>query len=71
MTNEWVLDVLADIKSFAIANDLPGLAGQLDEARIVAAAELASQTGEVAANDYVNARRAGQDTGAAKLVSRA
>jgi hypothetical protein len=41
MHQGWVIDVLADLKTFARQNDLPALAGQLEESILVAAAELA------------------------------
>ena len=31
MQNDWILDVLADLKAFAVANGLGALAEQLDE----------------------------------------
>ena len=40
MGNDWILDVLADLRRFAQLNDLPLLAVQLDETAIVANAEL-------------------------------
>ncbi len=45
MQNEWILDVLTDLRTFARSNGLGALARQLDETRQVAASELAS-TGE-------------------------
>ena len=42
MTNDWILDVLADLRAFAQKNDLSKLAAQLEDASLVAAAELAS-----------------------------
>ena len=45
MQNEWILDVLADLKTFAQKNGLGALAEQLDDTRLVAATELAL-TGE-------------------------
>ncbi|MDD9741788.1 MAG: hypothetical protein RID15_00060 [Marinovum algicola] len=44
MQHDWILDVLADLKTFALSNGLPALAEQLDDARIVAMAEQASCT---------------------------
>ncbi|WP_417525450.1 hypothetical protein [Marinovum sp.] len=44
MQHDWILDVLADLKTFALTNGLPALAEQLDDARIVAMAEQASST---------------------------
>lgn len=40
MGNTWIIDVLADLRSFAIQNDLPNLADQLDEAMVVAREEV-------------------------------
>lgn len=42
MTHDWVLDVLADLKSFASRNGLKALADQLDDAEMIAAVEIAS-----------------------------
>jgi len=40
MSQEWMIDVLTDLKSFARKNGLMGLAEQLDDTILVAAAEL-------------------------------
>ncbi len=45
--NDWILDVLADLKSFASANGLGALAEQLDDTKLIAAAEITSQNEEV------------------------
>ena len=37
MQNEWILDVLADLKTFAQQNGLGVLAEQLDDTQLVAA----------------------------------
>lgn len=42
MQNEWILDVLADLKQFAQQNGMGALATQLQSTRLVAARELAS-----------------------------
>ena len=42
MQNDWILDVLADLKNFADANGLGALAQQLDDAKLIAAAEISS-----------------------------
>jgi hypothetical protein len=42
MGNDWILDVLSDLKTFARANGMPSLAAQLDDASFVAQAEIAS-----------------------------
>ena len=45
MANDWILDVLADLRTFARENNLPQLAEGLGEASRIAAAELASRQG--------------------------
>ncbi len=47
MKNDWILDVLADLKMFANKNGLVALAEQLDDTTLVAATELASLWGKV------------------------
>lgn len=42
MQNNWILDVLADLKTFALANGLLTLAEQLDDTALIAAADLSS-----------------------------
>ena len=42
MHNDWILDVLADLRSFAEVNGLPQLASHLDETTQLAATEIAS-----------------------------
>ena len=42
MRSGWILDVLADLKTFAQANELVALAEQLDDTSIVAMAEIAA-----------------------------
>jgi len=41
MQDEWILDVLTDLRAFAQKNGLGLLAEQLDDTRLVAASELA------------------------------
>ena len=43
MANEWIIDVLSDLRAFAASNGLDKLAEQLDDTTMVAAAELASK----------------------------
>lgn len=45
--NDWILDVLADLKAFALANGMVTLAEQLDDTQLVAAAEIASVSNDV------------------------
>ena len=43
MSTTWILDVLADLRTFAKSNDLPVLADYLGDTTVVAMAELASK----------------------------
>lgn len=43
MRSEWILDVLSDLKNYALSSDLPQLAEHLDDAALVALTEIASQ----------------------------
>lgn len=43
MGSDWILDVLTDLKTYAKKNGMSVLAEQLDDARLVAAAELATR----------------------------
>ncbi len=43
MKENWVIDVLSDLRSFAHQNALPQLAEHLDDARLIAAAEIAAK----------------------------
>ncbi len=45
MQNDWILDVLSDLRAFAQANGMAHLSDQLDTTRLVAACELASANG--------------------------
>lgn len=46
MAKDWIIEVLGDLHGFAAANDLPTLADQLEEAIVIASAEL-GQVGPV------------------------
>lgn len=61
--NDWILDVLADLKSFASANGLGALAEQLDDTKLIAAAEIASQNDEAQAQLNGEHGRFEPDTG--------
>mgnify|MGYP000194534109 CR=1 FL=1 len=43
MGQDWIIDVLADLRCFARNNNLPLLTAQLEEAGLVAEVEIASQ----------------------------
>ena len=45
MSNEWIIDVLTDLKAYAETNGLEASADVLDDARLVILAELASHAG--------------------------
>lgn len=55
MAHEWVMDVLTDLQSFAKSNDLNELAEHLQEAGLIAAAEINSQADGVIQDHYVDA----------------
>jgi len=40
MANEWIIDVLEDLRSFARVNDMPTLAGELERTLCIALNEL-------------------------------
>ncbi|MGX9356591.1 hypothetical protein ACS3SW_15925 [Roseobacteraceae bacterium S113] len=46
MQHDWILDVLADLRTYAQTNGLSAVAEQLEDTRIVAMAEIASGTEE-------------------------
>ena len=56
MSNEWILDVLADLKTFARTNGMLVLADQLDDAVLVAASEIASLKKTAQRRDAVTPR---------------
>ncbi len=47
MKSDWILDVLADLKTFAAANGLPALAEQLNDTAIIAHAEISARDEEL------------------------
>ncbi len=61
MRNEWILDVLADLKAFAVANDMVALAEHLDDTTLIAAADIASQGNKASASAHVNDHHAQYD----------
>lgn len=42
MAHDWILDVLADLKTYAGKNGLAALAEQLDDTTLIAVTEIAS-----------------------------
>jgi hypothetical protein len=59
MRNDWIIDVLADLKFFAHANGLPALAEQLDDATLVAASEIALADGRMSDGKFCLEQRNG------------
>lgn len=59
MGKTWILDVLADLKAFAAANDLPRLASQLAATQKVAESEIAASKDEILDE---NSEEPGRDT---------
>jgi hypothetical protein len=43
MRHDWIFDVLADLRSYALQNDLQALAGQVESAIATARAEVGMQ----------------------------
>ncbi|MFD1195601.1 hypothetical protein ACFQ3C_13085 [Seohaeicola saemankumensis] len=62
MQNEWLLDVISDLKTFAVANGMALLARQLDQARDVALIEMASNRLEAPKALRMDENRTGADT---------
>lgn len=63
MRSDWILDVLADLKTFAKSNNLPLLAEQLDDTSLVALAEIAALEERTARQAHGNGTMAGANTG--------
>lgn len=69
MGHKWIIDVLADLKSFAQQNDLSLLAVQLEETALVASAEISSLpegTPDMARGDRAETRSIFASTGASR-----
>ena len=61
MDNEWILDVIADLRTFARQNGLQGLAGQLDRTWYLAASEIAVTDKDARTHECGPAPTAGSD----------
>jgi hypothetical protein len=55
MKSEWILDVLADLRIFAMSNQLPLLAEHLDDTALIAMAEIANLEERSGRRTYENA----------------
>jgi hypothetical protein len=47
MKHDWMIRTLEDLQAYAKANRLPALAAHLEEAKLLAFTEIASQTFEI------------------------
>ena len=65
MGRNWIIDVLADLRSFARDNDLPLLSEQLEEAGLVAEVEIASRP------DPIHSQRHGETDAFFEIPARA
>jgi hypothetical protein len=45
MAHQWIINVIADLQSYAAANDMPSLAAHLEHTAIIATAEVAAAAG--------------------------
>lgn len=63
MRSDWILDVLADLKTFALSIDMPALAEQLDDTAIVAMAEIAAREERVQTQAHGQEQSIGCHTG--------
>lgn len=63
MSKDWIIEVLGDLRGFAVTNGLPILAEQLEEALVVAATEITQTTARPEAEQY--GAQAGRLTGTA------
>lgn len=69
MGHDWIIDVLADLKSFASTNDLPHLAEQLEEAALAARVEIdgkGEQSSRLMRGDGAGTRYVFASTGAGR-----
>lgn len=46
MGHDWIFDVLRDLRTYALSNDLPALAAKAEDALRVAEVEIAEKTRE-------------------------
>ena len=46
MHNQWILDVLNDLRNFAASNELPELHSVLEKAEVIASKELSMQASQ-------------------------
>ena len=71
MKYNWILDVLADLRTFAQANDQQALAAQLEETSKVAAAEIVLDVEGAGATTHGHDASAGVDSRRSRERARA
>ena len=71
MPNDWIIDVLSDLRTYAFHNGLNALAKQLDDATMIAAMEIASRDDETAHEINWNSATSGRISNAAPERQRA
>ena len=64
MRSDWILDVLVDLRRFALSNNLPALAEQLDDTAIVALSEIAALRERTNGQAHGDRNTNGTDNGA-------
>lgn len=65
MQNDWILDVLTDLKAFAATNGLSQLSETLEDALVIATAELAYRSAKTQQAGYGKTGETDADTGRA------
>ncbi len=60
MEHDWILDVIADLRTFARQNELRDLATQMDTAWLLASAEIASLPKDPLNHEHSAAAAAGE-----------
>jgi hypothetical protein len=65
MQSDWILDVLTDLKTFAILNGLPAFAEQLDDTALVALAEISAQKARTGPHKHGVEQNSGSHIGGA------
>lgn len=60
MSDEWIIDVLTDLKAYAVQSGLSVTAEQLDDARLIAMTEIACAAGPEMENKRAYDKPAGR-----------
>ena len=63
MQSDWILDVLADLRTYALSRDLPMLAEHLDDTALIALAEIAALQHRNTDGAHGDGKRSGKHTG--------